>query len=152
MKTTLIKKEEVKHKWYLVDAEGEILGRLASRIAMVLMGKHRPSYTAHVDTGDFVVVINADKVKVSGNKKQTKLYKTYSGYPGGLKETTMERLMAKKPEEIISLAVKRMIPSTTLGKIMFGKLKVYAGKEHPHQAQQVVPIKECPWWKYWGQS
>lgn len=152
MKTTLIKKEEVKHKWYLVDASGEILGRLASRIAMVLMGKHRPSYTAHVDTGDFVVVINAAKVKVSGNKKQAKLYKTYSGYPGGFKETTMERLMAKKPEEIISLAVKRMLPATRLGKMMFGKLKVYAGKEHPHQAQQVVPIKECPWWKYWGQS
>lgn len=141
MKTTLARKEDVQHKWYLIDAKDQILGRMATRIAMILMGKHKPIYTPYVDTGDFVVVINADKIKLTGKKLQQKSYKHYSGYGGGLKLTPMEKMMAKYPEKIITQAVKRMVPPTTLGGQMFSKLKVYKGTDHPHQSQQPVTIK-----------
>jgi large subunit ribosomal protein L13 len=147
-KTTLAKNEEVKRKWYLIDATDKILGRMASRIAMVLMGKHKPIYTAHVDTGDNVIVINAEKIKLSGNKMQKKGYKTYSGYADGLKITPIATVMEKHPEQIVYLAVKRMIPGTRLGEQMFSKLKVYKGTTHPHQAQQPVPIEQCDWYKW----
>ena len=132
--------ETVEPKWYLVDAEGRVLGRLATKIATILMGKHRPEYTPHVDTGDFVVVVNAEKFVVTGRKMQNKMYYRASGYPGGLTETPLNELLAKKPAEALSLAVKRMLPKTKLGRKMFGKLKVYAGPEHPHAAQQPEPL------------
>ena len=134
-KTKFVKKEEAHHDWYIVDAEKKTLGRMATRIATVLMGKHKPSYTPHVDTGDFVIVINAGKVRVTGEKLDQKTYSRYSGYPGGLKVETMRHLLARKPADIVKLAVKRMVPRTKLGRKMFKKLKVYAGPEHPHEAQ-----------------
>lgn len=145
-KTYLAKESEIKKKWYLADAEGRILGRLASRIAMILMGKHKPTYTSYIDTGDFVVVVNADKVKVSGKKAMEKTYKSYSGYADGLKVVPYEKMLKKHPERIVFLAVKRMIPSTRLGNRMIKKLKVYAGPNHSQQAQQPVPIEESPGW------
>ncbi len=127
-------------KWHLIDAEGQILGRLATRIATILQGKHRPTYTPHVDTGDFVVVVNAEKFAVTGRKMQNKMYYRASGYPSGLKETPLEELLEKKPAEALRLAVKRMLPKTKLGQKMFTKLKAYAGPEHPHEAQQPEPL------------
>ncbi|MBI4618650.1 MAG: 50S ribosomal protein L13 [Desulfobacterales bacterium] len=135
MKTFSAKKSEVERKWYLIDANGKILGRMASEIAVRLRGKHNPIYTPHVDTGDFVIVINAEKVLLTGKKLKQKVYYRHSGYPGGLKSTTAEKLQQKKPEDLISLVVKGMLPKNSLGRNMIKKLKVYAGEEHPHQAQ-----------------
>ena len=135
MKTYLAKTGEVAQSWLLVDAKGKILGRLAAKIAPILQGKHRPTYTPHVDTGDFVVVINARDIAVTGNKLEDKTYQRYSGYPGGLKEENMAHLLARKPAEVVRFAVQRMLPKNKLGRAMLRKLKVYAGDEHPHQAQ-----------------
>lgn len=137
MRTTyMAKPHEVERKWYVVDAAGQTLGRLSSEIASILRGKYKPTYTPHVDTGDYVIVINADKIHLTGNKWQQKTYRRHTGYPGGLKETTAEELMAKKPEKLVELAVKGMLPKNKLGRAQLKKLKVYAGSEHQHQAQQ----------------
>lgn len=136
MKTYSAKPNEVDQKWLLVDAEGQTLGRMATEIATRLRGKHKPEYTAHVDVGDFVVVINADKVRVTGNKAKGKIYHAHSGFPGGLKSLSFEKLLDKAPERVVQLAVKGMLPRSSLGRAMFKKLKVYAGSEHPHGAQQ----------------
>lgn len=136
MATYMAKPGEVERQWYVIDAEDKTLGRLASRIAEILRGKHKPTYTPHIDTGDFVIVVNAEKVKLTGNKWKQKKYYRHSGYPGGLKETTYEKLVQKKPELIIEKAVKGMLPHNKLGRAMLKKLKVYAGPDHPHQAQQ----------------
>lgn len=141
MKTFSAKPGEVPQNWLLVDASGQTLGRMASAIASRLRGKHKAEYTPHVDTGDFVVVINAEKVVVTGRKAEDKQYHRHSGYPGGLKTLSFQQLMAKSPEKIIKLAVKGMLPRTPLGRAMFRKLKVYAGKEHPHGAQQPVALQ-----------
>lgn len=140
MKTYLATNQNTEHKWYLVDASGKVLGRLASQIAKYLRGKHKPEYTPHVDTGDYVIVINASKIKVTGKKEQEKVYYTHSGYPGGIKEATFEKVQAKDPTKIIELAVKGMLPKNPLGREMFRKLKVYSGAEHPHEAQQPEAI------------
>ncbi len=136
MKSFIAKPQEVERKWYVVDAEGKTLGRLASEVAMILRGKRKPIYTPHVDCGDYVVVINAEKVEVTGKKRKEKIYKRHTGYPGGLREVTFEKLQARKPEEIVRHAVKGMLPDGRLGRQMFKKLKVYAGPEHPHTAQK----------------
>lgn len=136
MKTYMAKPLEIERKWYVIDASGQTLGRLASEVASILRGKHKPTYTPHVDTGDFVIVINADKIVLSGNKLDQKMYRRHSGYPGGLKEMTYRNLLAKKPEKAIEIAVKGMLPKNRLGRKMFTKLKVYRGSEHPHQAQK----------------
>ena len=136
MKTYSAKPHEVDQKWLLVDAEGQTLGRMATAIATRLRGKHKAEYTPHVDTGDFVVVINADKVTVTGNKAKDKIYYSHSGFPGALKSISFEKLLGKAPERVIKLAVKGMLPRNSLGRAMFKKLKVYAGAEHPHTAQQ----------------
>lgn len=135
MKSYIAKPAEVERKWYVIDAEDKTLGKIASEVASILRGKKKPIYTPHVDTGDYVIVINAEKVHVTGKKEEQKIYKSHSGYPGGLKETTLRELRAKKPEEIIRHAVKGMMPKGKLGRQMFKKLKVYAGPEHPHTAQ-----------------
>ena len=135
-KTKSTRKEDVQTDWYVVDADGETVGRICSKIAHVLKGKHKPSYTPHIDCGDNVVVINAEKVQVTGKKATDKLYHSHSGYPGGLKSISFEKLLQKTPERIIQSAVKGMLPRTPLGRAMFKKLKVYAGAEHPHGAQQ----------------
>ena len=135
MKTYSAKPLEVERKWWVVDAEGQTLGRLASTVANILRGKNKPQYTPHVDTGDFVIVINSSKVIVSGNKETDKKYYRHSGYPGGLKIETFKSLMEKNPVAAIEKAVKGMLPHNTLGQEQFNKLKVYAGAEHPHQAQ-----------------
>lgn len=140
MKTYSAKPQEVDQNWLLVDAEGLTLGRMAQAIATRLRGKHKPEYTAHVDTGDFVVVINADKVKVTGNKAKGKIYYSHSGFPGGLKSLSFEKLQERAPEKIVKLAVKGMLPRTPLGRAMFKKLKVYAGADHPHGAQQPASV------------
>jgi len=136
MKTYSAKPETVERDWYVVDAEGKTLGRLATEVASRLRGKHKPVYTPHVDTGDYIVVINADKVHVTGNKRSGKVYRRHSGYPGGLKSISFEKLILRKPEMVIELAVKGMLPRNPLGRAMYRKLKVYAGGEHPHAAQQ----------------
>jgi large subunit ribosomal protein L13 len=141
MKTYSAKPHEVEQNWLLVDAEGQTLGRMAASIATRLRGKHKPEYTPHIDTGDFVVVINADKVKVTGNKAKGKIYHAHSGFPGGLKSISFEKLLDKAPERVIKLAVKGMLPKNPLGRAMFKKLKVYAGAEHPHGAQQPVTVQ-----------
>ena len=130
------KPHEVEHKWYVIDAEGKTLGRLASEIASILRGKKKPIYTPHVDTGDYVILINAEKVEVTGKKRKEKIYRRYTGYPGGIREITFEKLQAKNPEEIIRHAVKGMMPEGRLGRQMFKKLKIYCGAEHPHAAQK----------------
>ena len=135
MKSYIAKPADIDHKWYVIDAEDKTLGKIASEIAMILRGKKKPIYTPHVDCGDYVVVVNAEKVAVTGKKENQKIYKSHSGYPGGLKETTLAELRTKKPEEIIRHAVKGMMPKGKLGRQMFKKLKVYAGPEHPHAAQ-----------------
>jgi len=134
-RTYVAKKEDIKRQWYLMDAKDKILGRLATEIAVVLRGKHKPVFTTHLDTGDGVIVINASKVKVTGKKLKHKIYRRYSGYPGGLREIPLEILLAKKPITVIKLAVKRMLPSGPLGHNMLKKLKVYADDKHPHKAQ-----------------
>ena len=136
MPTVSAKANEVERKWFVVDATGTPLGRLASHVAQILRGKHKAIYTPHVDTGDFVVVINAEKVKLTGQKLDKKLYQRHSGQPGGFKETTYRRLMADKPTFVIEKAVRGMLPKNPLGRQMGGKLKVYAGAVHPHAAQQ----------------
>jgi large subunit ribosomal protein L13 len=141
MKTYQAKKEEVAHHWYLVNAEGKVLGRLAAGVARVLRGKHKPTYTPHVDTGDFIVVVNAGKVSLTGRKLKNKTYYRYTGYPGGIKEMSAEKLLAKKPTEMIRMAVKGMLPKNSLGRQMLRKLKVYAGPNHPHKAQKPVSLE-----------
>jgi large subunit ribosomal protein L13 len=141
-KTFSAKPSDVDQKWYVVDATNEVVGRLASRIARVLRGKHKPTYTPHVDTGDFVVVVNADKVRFTGRKEFDKTYRSYSGYPGGEREVTAEEVREDHPDRLISKAVKGMMPKGSLGRKMFKKLKVYAGDEHPHEAQQPQPFDE----------
>ena len=136
MATFSAKKKEIERTWFLVDAEDKVLGRLASKIAAVLRGKHKPVYTPHVDTGDFVVVVNADKIHLTGTKLDNKMYYRHSGYPGGIKVTTAGELLEKKPEAIIQHAVKGMLPKNKLGRQQLKKLKVYAGTDHPHRAVQ----------------
>lgn len=136
MKTFTARAESVRRDWYLVDAQGKTLGRLAAEIASRLRGKHKPEYTPHVDTGDYIVVVNAEKVAVTGNKANRKVYYSHTGYPGGIKEITFAKLIEKAPERAIQSAVKGMLPRGPLGREMFRKLKVYAGAEHPHTAQQ----------------
>jgi large subunit ribosomal protein L13 len=144
MDTFFPREGDVKKKWYVADAEDVVLGRLSARIAAVLRGKHKPTYTPHVDTGDFVVVINAEKVKMTGNKLQQKTYERYSGYPGGLRVVNARTLLASKPEEVIKLSVRGMLPKNALGRKMLKKLKVYKGSEHPHKAQmpEMLDVKE----------
>lgn len=141
MKTYMPKASDIKRDWYLVDAEGQVLGRLATEIASILRGKNKPEYTPHMDMGDFVVVVNADKIVVTGKKEQQKLYRRHTGYPGGLREVPFERMMEKHPERILEKAIRGMLPKNTLGRQMYRKLKVYAGPHHKHQAQQPVKIE-----------
>ena len=136
MKTFMAKAEEVKRKWYVIDAEGKPLGRLASEVAKILRGKNKPVYTPHTDTGDFVIVLNAEKVVLTGKKLDQKIYRHYSGHPGGMKEIKARHFIATRPEKAVELAVKGMLPKNSLGRAMFKKLKVYKGGEHEHQAQQ----------------
>ena len=142
MKTFVAKEHEVDRKWYLIDASNKILGRLASEIAIILRGKHKAIFTAHMDAGDFVIVVNADKVALTGNKLDKKIYYRHSGYTGGLKETTAKEMLQKKPENIIKLAVKGMLPKTSLGRRQLTKLKIYAGPNHPHKSQQPVNLEK----------
>ena len=136
MKTFSAKSSDVVHDWYVLDASGKTLGHLASEIAHRLRGKHKPEYTPHVDTGDYIIVINAEKVTVTGNKAKNKMYYSHTGFPGGIKEISFEKLIAKKPEMVLETAIKGMLPKGPLGRAMFRKLKVYAGAEHQHTAQQ----------------
>ena len=137
MKTYMAKKGELEPKWYVVDVSDQVLGRVATRIATILMGKHRPEYTPHVDTGDFVVVLNAAQIRLTGaTKGEQRTYQRYSGYPGGLKEETLTEVLAKDTEKVIREAVRRMLPKSRLGEQMLSKLKVYRDQKHPHQAQQ----------------
>jgi large subunit ribosomal protein L13 len=136
VKTYAVKASEIERQWWVVDASDQTLGRLATRIATLLEGKHKPTYTPHLDTGDHVVVVNAGRIKVTGNKLLQKRYYRHSGYPGGLKEESLQALLARKPELVIERAVKGMLPQNRLGRAMFKKLKVYGGPDHPHQAQQ----------------
>lgn len=141
MKTYSPKISEVQRDWWLVDAEDKVLGRLASEIATILRGKHKPMYTPHLDTGDHVIVINAEKVRVTGNKRETKRYFRHSGYTGGETFTTLGEMLDKRPERVIELAVKGMMPKNNLGRLMQKKLRVYAGAEHPHESQQPQPLQ-----------
>jgi large subunit ribosomal protein L13 len=141
MKTYQAKKEEIDHKWYVVNAEGKVLGRLSTELAKILRGKNKPIYTPHVDTGDFVVVVNAGKVTLTGKKLKDKIYYHHTGYPGGIKEMSAEKLLAKKPTEMIRMAVRGMLPKNSLGRQMLRKLKIYAGPNHPHEAQQPVSLE-----------
>ena len=136
MKSYIAKPNEIERKWYLIDAEGKVLGRLASEIATILRGKHKPTYTPHVDTGDFVIVINADKIKLTGNKLDQKYHRYHTGYPGGLRSIKYRDMLERRPEKVIELAVKGMLPKNRLGRQMFKKLKVYSGPEHKHEAQK----------------
>jgi large subunit ribosomal protein L13 len=141
MKTYQAKKEEVDHQWYLVNAEGKVLGRLATELAKILRGKNKPAFTPHVDTGDFVIVVNTGKVVLTGKKMKDKIYYHHTGYPGGIKEISAEKLLAKKPTEVLRIAVKGMLPKNSLGRQMLRKLKIYAGPDHPHEAQKPVPLE-----------
>ena len=136
MKSFLAKNETVERKWRVVDADGAILGRMAVKVAMALMGKDKPTYTPHVDTGDYVIIVNADKVRLTGTKAQTKEYQTYSQYPGGQKTIPYSRMMERHPERVVEMAIKRMLPKNKLGTAMFKKLKVYSGPNHQHAAQK----------------
>jgi len=140
MKSFSAKKHDVDKRWYLADADGQVLGRLAARIATVLMGKHKPVYTPHVDTGDYVIVTNASKVRVTGAKRENKLYHRFSGYPGGLHSEPFSEKIKKRPAEVIRRAVAGMMPKNKLSRAMIRKLKIYAGPDHPHQAQQPEPL------------
>lgn len=142
VKTYSTKASEIKHEWHLIDATDQVLGRLATRVAGLLMGKHKPIFSRHLDTGDYVVVINAEKVRVTGNKPKQKLYYRHSGYPGGLKSVSLEKLMQTYPTRVIENAVRGMVPHTKLGAQMMKKLKVYAGEEHPHKAQTGAVSRE----------
>jgi large subunit ribosomal protein L13 len=141
MKTYQAKKEELDYRWYLVDAEGKVLGRLATKLANLLRGKNKPTFTPHLDTGDFVIIVNAEKVSLTGKKMKDKIYYRHTGYPGGIKEMSAEKLLAKKPTEMIRMAVKGMLPKNSLGRQMLRKLKIYAGAKHPHEAQKPVSIE-----------
>lgn len=141
MRTFSAKPHEVRRDWYVVDAEGRTLGRLATEIARRLRGKHKPEYTPHVDTGDYIVVINAEKVRVTGNKLKDKMYHRFTGYVGNLKSESLETLLDRAPERVLELAIKGMLPRTPLGRVMLKKLKVVRGAEHPHQAQQPLPLE-----------
>ncbi|MCX8022224.1 MAG: 50S ribosomal protein L13 [Syntrophorhabdaceae bacterium] len=141
MKTYFPKQEEIEKKWYVVDADGAVLGRLAARLADILRGKNKPTFTPHMDTGDFVIVINAEKVKLTGNKLNKKMYERHSGYPGGLKVMNARTMLSRKPEEVIYLAVKGMLPKNILGRHILKKLKVYRGNEHPHKAQMPIQLE-----------
>jgi large subunit ribosomal protein L13 len=141
VRTYRCKKEEIERDWYVVDAEGQTLGRLASRIATILRGKHKPIYTPHLDCGDFVIVLNADKVRVTGRKMDQKFYYRYSGYPGGLSQISLRDQLARHPERVLQAAIRGMLPKNKLGRQMIKKLKVYAGDEHPHQAQRPKPLE-----------
>ena len=136
MKTVSTKPADVTRDWYVVDAEGKTLGRMATEIARRLRGKHKPEYTPHVDTGDYIIVVNAEKVRVTGNKAKDKMYYRHTGYPGGLRSMSFEKMVDHAPERTVEFAVKGMLPKGPLGRAMYAKLKVYAGTEHPHQAQQ----------------
>ena len=140
MKTPMANPGEVTPRWHLIDASQEILGRAAARIAQILQGKHRPTWTPHVDTGDFVVVVNASTVRATGNKDADKVYQWYTGWPSGRKTRSLQEMRQKKPADIIRLAVRRMLPKTKLGRAMLKKLKVYGGAEHPHEAQNPEPL------------
>ena len=142
MRTYTPSAKDIEHAWYVVDAEGQTLGRLATRVATVLRGKHKPTYTPHLDTGDFVIVVNADKVILSGQKAEQKLYHRHSGYPGGIKAVPFLAMLEKKPTEVVEKAVKGMLPKNKLGRAMSRKLKVYAGPDHPHAAQQPKPLPD----------
>ena len=141
MKTYLAKSEELDPKWYLVNAEGKVLGRLSTELAKILRGKNKPTYTPHLDTGDFVIVVNAGKVSLSGKKMKDKIYYHHTGYPGGIKEMSAEKLLARKPTEMIRMAVKGMLPKTSLGRQMLRKLKIYSGPNHPHEAQKPISLE-----------
>jgi len=136
MSTQVAKPSDIKRNWFVVDLEGKVLGRAATEIARVLRGKHKPIYTPSVDAGDFVIVLNADKIKLTGNKMADKVYYNHTGYPGGIRSINAEKLLAKKPEELIKKAVRGMLPKNKLGRKMASKLKVYTGPDHPHQAQK----------------
>ncbi|GAA3965458.1 50S ribosomal protein L13 [Actinomadura viridis] len=141
MRTYTPKPADVQRQWYVIDATDVVLGRLASQVAQLLRGKHKPIYAPHLDTGDFVVIINADKVALTGNKLEQKRAYRHSGYPGGLRSVAYADLLAKRPERAVEKAIKGMLPKNTLGRKMFGKVKVYAGPEHPHQAQKPIPFE-----------
>jgi large subunit ribosomal protein L13 len=141
VKTFVATPETRQRDWHLIDAEAKTLGRLATQIADILRGKRKPEYTPHVDTGDFVVVVNAEKVRVTGNKRDDKLYRRHSGYPGGLRSRTLGDMLERRPEQVIRLAVRGMLPRNRLGRQQLRKLKVYAGPEHPHEAQQPAPLE-----------
>ncbi|KNY27230.1 50S ribosomal protein L13 [Pseudobacteroides cellulosolvens] len=141
MKTFMAKPQEVERKWLIVDASGKPLGRLASEVAKLLRGKHKPTYTPHVDTGDHVIVLNAEKVVLTGKKLEQKMFRHYSGYPGGMKEIKYKHFMATRPERAVELAIKGMLPKNSLGRAMYRKLKVYKGTEHEHQAQKPEAIE-----------
>jgi large subunit ribosomal protein L13 len=141
VKTIVTKPGSVEREWYVVDAEGQTLGRFASQVAAILRGKHKPEFSPAVDVGDFVIVVNAEKIKVTGRKMEEKKYYRYSGYPGGLREMTLAEQLERHPDRVIKAAVKGMLPRTRLGRRMLKKLKVYAGPEHPHQAQQPEPLE-----------
>jgi large subunit ribosomal protein L13 len=141
MKTTITKLAEVDRTWYVVDAEGQTLGRLASRVATILRGKHKPGYSPSVDCGDYVIVVNADKIRVTGNKLDDKMYYRHSGYPGGLSEINLQSQLERYPTRPVELAIKGMLPKNKLGRKMIKKLKVYVGPKHPHQAQSPVPLE-----------
>lgn len=140
MKTYMAKAGDIDQKWYIIDAQKVILGRMAARVATILQGKHKPTYTPHVDTGDFIVVVNAEKVKITGQKMDKRMIRWHSGYIGGLKEVSLRRFMEKRPEDVIRLAVRRMLPKTKLGRSMISKLKIYKGDKHPHGAQAPVAL------------
>jgi large subunit ribosomal protein L13 len=141
MKSFMAKRDQVEQKWLLVDAEGAVLGRMAAKIAPILMGKTKPTYTPHVDTGDYVIVVNADKIRVTGKKAQSKEYDYYTYYPGGHKYVSFADMMARKPERVIELAVRRMLPKNRIGRKMMKKLKVYRGPDHEHQAQRPEKVE-----------
>ena len=141
MKTELAKKETVSHQWYVADATGQTLGRFAVKVARVLMGKHKPIFTSHVDCGDFVVVVNAEKIKVTGKKMDKKLYMHHTQWPGGYSQTPLKTLRSRKPGHAVRLAIRRMLPKTRLGAQIYSKLKVYVGSDHPHTAQQPAPLQ-----------
>jgi large subunit ribosomal protein L13 len=141
MKTLVPKQSDIERRWYLVDVDGQVLGRAATRIARILRGKNKPVFTPHLDTGDFVVVINAEKVRVTGNKEEQKVYFHYTGYPGGARFETLRRLRQRRPEEIVRRAVQGMLPKNRLGRALVRKLKVYAGSDHPHAAQKPVRLE-----------
>jgi len=141
MKTFSAKPSDIQRKWLIVDAEGKTLGRISTEIARVLRGKHKPEYTPHMDLGDFVIVINASKVRVTGNKVNDKIYYRHTGYPGGIKGQNFKKLVADHPDRVVELAVKGMLPKNSLGRAMYKKLKVYGGNEHPHEAQQPQEMK-----------